>query len=132
MLPIGQPFTTIKLPSSKGGVVDLQEVFPLGTTVVGVIPRSGSEQWIEAASRHIDHWLLQEYVNVYLITDAGREEAVHLCERYGILAAFLLDEAGALYPQGEGFYRVDAAGVIEAAVGVDEGPHQLGRLFEEG
>ena len=129
MYPVGQPFPATHLPSSKGGTVNLQEMFVLGSTVVGVIPHADREQWIESASLQVDYWLLEEYVNVYFIIDASKEEAQRLCERYGILDPFLLDDEGRLYPDGEGFYRIDAEGVIEAAVGHDDGPHHLERLF---
>jgi peroxiredoxin len=119
MLQAGAPFPPVTLPSSKGGSVKLADMFPVSATVVAVIPREDRNAWLEAVAERISEWLLDQYVNVYLILDVPPEEARTLCDLHGIQAPVLCDEGSSLYPDAEGFYRVNPEGIIEAALGPD-------------
>ena len=102
----------------------------MGTTIIGVVPREKRESWLEAAAEHTAEWLLEDFANVYLVVDENTQGAREIAERYGLQAPILCDAESSLFPKAEGFYRVDAAGIIEEAVGKHDGPHQLSKLFE--
>ncbi len=129
MFAIGTQFPDLTLPSSKGGTVRLGEVYARGPLVLAVVPRNKRSMWLDEISRRITKWLLQEFVNVYLIIDVSQGEARDICDDFGIQAAILSDDQLAVYPAGEGFYRLNEAGGIEAAVAADEELSALDRLF---
>jgi peroxiredoxin len=127
MLTIGDPFPQICLASSKGGTVNLHAVFSGGTTIVGIIPREVRDVWLEASAERIYSWMINAFVNVYLVLDTPSQEARELCDTYGIQASILCDTAQQFVREA-GFYRIGTDGVIEDAVSLDEGTAALGRL----
>ena len=116
MIPVGDPFPTMTFPSSKGGDIDLRDIFAQGPSIIGVVPRDDRPAWLEAAARHTSDWLLGKFLNVYLVLNVEPAEARRLCDEYGIQAPVLCDTDGILGPHAEGFYRVSAEGAVEKAV----------------
>jgi hypothetical protein len=116
MIPPDNPFPTMDFPSSKGGNVDLRDVFAKGTSIIGVVPHQNREAWLEAAAKQITDWMLNKFVNVYLVLNVTPEEARRVCDEYGIQAPILCDVDGVMGPDAQGFYRVNGEGTIEAAV----------------
>ncbi len=120
MIAVRTPFPARRLASSKGGNIDLAEIFARGHTVVGIVPRARQERLLEAAAARVAHWLLEDFVNVYLIVAAEPAEARALCDRFGIQAPLLSDPSGEYGDGDAGFYLVAPGGTIEAAAAEPE------------
>jgi peroxiredoxin len=127
VLNVGDPFPHVTLPSSKGGTVALRDVFLKGPAVVGVVPPEARNTWLAAAERMTYHWLMEKFVQVYLVVDQSPAEARAAADEHGILASLLCDREEVLIPRDVGFYLV-RDGIVASVVLPEEGPAALGGL----
>ena len=127
MLPPGTNFPQVKLPSSKGGVTDLGEALLKAPAVVGIVPVR-DEAWLSAVADYAYGWLMERFLNVYLVVDSPPSESRLLAETFGLQIPLLSDNQGLLLPAQAGFYLVSPPGVIQKGFGLEAGLQALDRL----
>lgn len=127
MLPLGSNFPLLQLPSSKGGITNLGDALQKAPAIVGIVPVR-DEAWLTAVSDYAYAWLMERFLNVYLIVDCPPSESRLLAETFGLQIPLLTDAEGLMLPAHAGFYLVTPPGVIQKGFGLEEGLQALDRL----